>query len=314
MTLENANNSNSESLPKETTDLFGSAHRFHKYLDTIGAPLNASSFLEQNQHETYPWLKRGLPISLIGCRIVVGSVNGAMISMQEGTCIASGNECWNRGGVLYLSAKEDMDALSRRFRQIKSNRIQDEDNLQAVSDNFHIWSLYQQWPDLSVTENGKSLLAEAIKHQVSQLKFHKDDKLNLIVFDDLFHFTNGGASDDKKIANAIFAMKDIAKSLNCSCIFLHYVTDAKACSPVITSNVPYQERLTIIDKRTARDKAVKQENGDEKYISDYEILNYVEWSVTKQDYDEHFWEKHLERQPNGTFEEVDLRTKREVLY
>ena len=194
------------------------------------------------------WLKPGLPIGEIGVRISKERQEMVDISIQECFEIATGANNYKRGGVLYLQARIDEFTFGKHCSEINAGLGFSNAQQEMASANFLVWNMCNLWPRMPLcTDNKKYPLEEALKNLILEVKFFDQDKLRLILIDNLTYFMEGDIECATDMVETMNAIRHIATSFNCACIFLH--SDIDNDSPVLYNNICYGESIRNFDKK-----------------------------------------------------------------
>lgn len=248
------------------------------------------------------WLKPGLPIGEIGVRTAKG---GAMvdISIQECFEVATGSNGYKRGGVLYLQATTDEFTFGGQCDKINAG-LGFSDAQQKMADaNFNVWNMCDLWPRMPLcTDTKKYPLEEALKNLALELTFFEKDELRLIVIDDLTYFMEGDVECATDMVETMNAIRHIAKTFNCACIFLH---PGYSNAPKLLNNICYRESIQDLSEREIASAIFKNKNLAKKMTKQKSRPQIIKWRITKQCYGDEVAPIYLERQGN-VFNRVEI--------
>lgn len=247
------------------------------------------------------WLKPGLPIGEIGVRTAKGGTI-ADISIQECFEIATGSNGYKRGGVLYLQAMTDEFMFGKQCEKINAGLVFSGAQQKMADANFLVWNLSHLWPRMPLYIDKKYPLEEALKNLVPELTFFENDKLRLIVIDNLRYFTQSGIECATDMVETLNAIKHIAKTFNCACIFLQ---PGYSNSQTLLNNICYAEDIQDLSVREISSVIFKNEDLAQEIATQKYRQQIIKWRITKQCYGDEVAPIYLERQSN-VFKRVEI--------
>lgn len=168
--------------------------------------------------------------------------------------------------------------------------------------NFLVWNMGDLWPRIPLCVDKKYPLEEALKNLVPELTFFEQDKLRLIVIDNLRYFMQGDIENDGDMTETLNAIKHIAKTFNCACIFLH---QGYSNAPKLLNNICYGESIQDLSEREISTAIYKNEDLAKKITRQKSRPQIIRWRITKQCHGEEVAPIYLERQ-NNVFKRVEI--------
>lgn len=252
----------------------------------------------------------GFPLGCVGSLVSPGGTGKSFFALQRALEVAIGRDL-KRGGVLYLPAEDHPDEIGKRLQAISRAFELTPQEKDLAGENFILWPLLGEAPDLLEEQKEGRPLLEAIS-SIASGRALDDDPLRLIIFDTLRRFSYADENDGGAMSKVLSAMETLCKRLSCSCIFLHHTSKSAALngqvdtqqaargSSVLTDNIRYQEFLRVMTKEEA------EKLCEDGYPVGEERKKYVEWGVSKQNYGQPVDNLWLKRNDDGVLLPVIL--------
>lgn len=262
------------------------------------------------------FIKPGFPVGVVGSLVAPGGSSKTFKVLQDALLLAATEEYRPPCGVLYLPAEDSMDEIGLRIQAIIKAYGMTEEEIDLGNDNFQVWSLLAESPDLLEKKGESRPLVDAI---CEIAKSYKRDPLRLVIFDTLRRFSYADENDGGAMSKILSVMELICKKCGCSCLFLHHTTKSAALanlidvqqasrgSSVLVDNLRYQEFLRIM---TTEEANIKGEiiNGclPTVAIGEDNRKQYVCWGISKQNYGSIVEDQWYKRNEAGVLLKVNL--------
>ena len=265
-------------------------------------------------------IKPGFPLATLGARIGTGGVGKTWVTLQEAIMIAIGRGGYKRGAVVYLSAEETKEAMGKRVQIIVKHMALNEEEIQQLRENLLIWPIVGQMPNLLEINECKYVLEDHLADGLEKKKFYGNDCLRLIIFDTLRRFSFADENRGEEMNRVLGSMEHMCMRFGASCLYLHHMTKSAAMgnngsvqqasrgSSALVDNIRYQEYLQALNPDKASGLGVvKTIGGVSKTLKiGKEYDDYIEWGVSKQNFDRKAPVIWLQRQSNGVLEPVEV--------
>lgn len=270
-------------------------------------------------------IKPGFPLGTLGARIGTGGVGKTWVTLQEAIMIAIGRGGYKRGAVVYLSAEETKEAMGKRVQIIVKHMELNQEEIQQLRENLLIWPIVGQMPNLLEIDECKYVLEDFLADGLEKKKFYGNDCLRLIIFDTLRRFSFADENRGEEMNRVLGSMEHMCNRFGASCLFLHHMTKSAAMgnngsvqqasrgSSALVDNIRYQEYLQALNPDKASGLGVvKTIGGVRKTLKiGKEYDDFIEWGVSKQNFDRKEPVLWLQRQSNGVLEPVEVVEYRE---
>lgn len=243
----------------------------------------------------------GMLSGTVGAIIGPGGAGKSMAALEIAIAVAGGPDLlglWDTliprtGRVVYFAAEDPVPPIQRRLHSLGGSL-----SPQArahVDEHLTIYSIIGQPADIMTAQWQEKLLAES-----------RDSRL--IILDTLrrLHHLDENSSGD--MARLIGALEHVAHKSSCSILYLHHSSKSAAInglgseqqatrgSSVLTDNVRWQANMVVLDKKTAAKSKIDEKNR----------RKYVQFCVSKQNYDAPIPDKWLKREAGGVLVQTSL--------